>query len=126
MEVLSKQIQTLKYKYLMQATEQPWFPIKGRPGMVLEVVNTSIYNVADADATELYVMVKRKGVIHRIDYQAILATITVFRSDSSVYLAPNDEYGFAIIGDTVNDVIEFSVTYVEWSDKEILTARGML
>ena len=123
MEILSKQLFHPLYSFLMQTDPTYWFPIKGRPDMTLEVVNTSVYNESDGAATKLFIVIKRGGVFHLIDYYATLAAVTVWRSDKTVYIAPNDEYGLGIVGNANNDVVQFAVQGIMWSDKEILSQR---
>ena len=121
MEVLSKQIFGEMYEYLTQNTGQPWYPIKGRPDMTLEIVNTSIYNASARDMSYLFIMLMRGGNVHRLDYAASVGDYEVWRSDESIYLAPGDEYGFQIIGGAVNDKVQIAVNGIMWSDKDILT-----
>ena len=123
MEVLTKQPATIIYKYLSQVAETLWYPVHGRPGMVLEIVNTSIYNPTQTDMTKLFLVFQHNGILHRIQYYATLVSLTVFRSDSGLYIGPGDEYGFGIIGGAANDIVEFSVQYIEHIDKDIIKTR---
>jgi len=123
MEVLSKQIFGEMYEYLTMTTALKYFPVKGRPGMVLEIINTSIYNTDDDDMTALRIILKRGGIEHCIDYQATLEAFYVYRSDETIYLAPGDEYGFSIVGDTNNDKVQCAIHGIMWSDKDILAEK---
>jgi len=123
MEILSKQIFGEVYVYLALTTPLKYFPIKSRPGMVLEITNTSIYNTDADDMTALRIFVKRKGIEHTIDYEATLAGFNVWRSDEVIYLAPDDSYGFTITADTDNDVVQCAIHGIWWCDRDILAER---
>lgn len=110
------------YEYLTQTDPQQWYPVKGRPEMTLEITNTSIYNTAGANMTKLFILLKRGGVVHRIDYSATVGDLEVWRSAETVYLAPGDEYGLEIIGNANNDKVQVAIHGIMWSDKDILAA----
>jgi len=124
MEVLSKQIFGEMYEYLTQVAAQPWYPVKGRPDMTLEITNTSVFNNSARDMSHLFILLKRGGVVHRIDYSASIGDLEVWRSDESVYIAPGDEYGFEIIGGAANDKVQVAIHGIMWSDKDILAISG--
>ena len=114
----SNQIFTEHYHYTMGAGENIFLPVKARPGEVLIVHSVGIYNPTANGFTHIYKILNRKGHNCRIEYVAALATLTVRRWSSDVYLIDGDECGIALTPSAAGDMVILTVQGLRFRDDE--------
>jgi len=114
----SDQVFTEKYDYTMAAGVNEFLPIKARPGEVIIVLSFSIYNPTQNGFTHCYKVMKRKGQIYRLNYVAAIATITVRRWATNVYLIDGDEAGIILTPSTAGDIVELTLQGLRLRDDE--------
>ena len=105
----SNQILTEKYDYTMAAGENIFLPMKARPGEVLIVHLVSVYNPTQNQFTHIYKVLKRRGVLCRLNYTATLNTITVHRWATDIYMIDGDEGGIALTPSAAGDTVELTM-----------------
>jgi hypothetical protein len=118
MKIKAGQIYTEKYTYTLDTTIQQFWFSKGRPGGVLELVFLSIYNLSQSDISAYYVLVKRRGEVIRIYYDAIVATKEVDCLTDPVYLEDGDEIGVEMDGTSVGDQVEIAAQWIWHADRD--------
>ena len=114
----SDQVFTEHYHYTMGAGENIFLPIKARPGEVLIVHSVGIYNPTVNGFTHLYKILNRKGHNCRIEYAATVATLTVRRWSSDVYLIEGDECGIALTPSAAGDIVILTVQGMRFLDRD--------
>ena len=118
----SNQILTEKYDYTMIVGENIFLPMKARPGEVLVVHSISVYNDTQSGFTNLYKILKRRGVVCRVDYVAALATIVTHLFDYDLYLIDGDECGIALTPSAAGDTVELTMQCLRMRDDEYFKA----
>jgi len=114
----SDQIFTEGYRYTMGAGENIFFPVKARRNEVLIVHSLSLYNPTQNAFTHCYEVMRRRGAIHRLDYVAGLATVTVHKFSSEIYLIDGDEAGIILTPSTAGDIVELTVQGMRFRDDD--------
>ena len=114
----SNQIFTECYTYTMEGGENIFFPVKARRNEVLIVHSISLYNPTQNAFTHAYEIMRRRGAIHRLDYVAGLATVTVHKFSSEVYLIDGDECGIALTPHAAGDIVELTMQGMRFRDDE--------
>lgn len=114
----SNQIYTERYDYTMIAGENIFLPIKARPGEVIIVHSISVYNDTQSGFTHLYKILKRRGLVSRIDYVAALATVVVHLFDHVLYLIDGDEAGIALTPSAAGDTVQVTFQTIRLIDAE--------
>ena len=114
----SNQILTEKYVYTMAAGENIFLPMKARPGEVLIIHSISVHNDTQSGFTHLYKILKRRGLVCRIDYVAALATIVTHLFDHDLYLIDGDECGIALTPSAAADTVQVTFQVIRMRDDE--------
>ena len=114
----SNQILTERYDYTMAANENIFLPMKARPGEVLVIHSISVHNDTQNGFTHLYKVLKRRGLICRIDYVAALATIVTHLFDHDLYLIDGDEGGIALTPSAAGDTVKLTMQCLRMRDDE--------
>ena len=114
----SDQIFTERYQYSMQATENIFLPVKARRNEVLIVHSLSLYNPTQNGFTHCYEVMRRRGAIYRLDYVAALATVTVHKFVTEIYLIDGDEAGIILTPSTTGDIVELTMQGMLFRDDE--------
>jgi len=114
----SNQIFTEHYHYTMGEGENIFLPVKARRNEVLVVHSIGVYNPTQNGFTHLYKILQRKGHNCRIEYTAAVATLTVRRWSSDVYLIEGDECGIALTPFAAGDMVILTVQGLRFRDDE--------
>ena len=114
----SNQIFTERYDYTMAAGAGAFFPVKARRNEVLIVHSLSLYNPTQNGFTHCYEVMRRRGVIHRLDYVATLATVTVHKFATEIYLVDGDEAGIILTPHTAGDIVQLTMQGMRFRDDE--------
>ena len=114
----SNQIFTERYDYTMAAGANTFFPVKARRNEVLIVHSLSLYNPTQNGFTHCYEVMRRRGAIHRLDYVATLATVTVHKFATEIYLIDGDEAGIILTPSTAGDIVELTMQGMRFRDDE--------
>ena len=114
----SNQIFTECYCYTMGAGANEFLPIKARPGEVIIVHSFGIYNPTENGFTHCYKILKRRGQVCRLNYVAAIATITVRRWATDVYLIDGDEAGIILTPSVAGDIVELTIQGMRFRDDE--------
>jgi len=85
---------------------------------VLVVHSIGVYNPTQNGFTHLYKILQRKGHNCRIEYTAAVATLTVRRWSSDVYLIEGDECGIALTPFAAGDMVILTVQGLRFRDDE--------
>jgi len=102
----------------MAANENIFLPIKARPDEVIIVHSISCYNNTQSNFTHLYKVLKRRGLVCRIDYVAALATVVVHLFDHDLYMIDGDEAGIALTPAAVGDTVQVTIQFMRLRDDE--------
>ena len=114
----SNQIFIEHYHYTMGEGENIFLPVKARRNEVLVVHSIGVYNPTQNGFTHLYKILQRKGHNCRIEYTAAVATLTVRRWSSDVYLIEGDECGIALTPSAAGDMVILTVQGLRFRDDE--------
>jgi hypothetical protein len=118
----SNQILTERYDYIMVVGENIFLPMKARPGEVLVVHCISIYNPTQNQFTNLYKMLKRRGILYRLNHTATLNTKVVQRWATDIYMIDGDEGGIALTPSAAGDTVEVIMQCIRMRDDEYFKA----
>jgi len=118
----SNQIRTEHYHYTMAAGENIFLPVKARPGEVLIVHSVCVLNPTVNDFTHIYKVMKSKGHLIRLNYAAGLATLTVRRWATDVYLVDGEEGGIALTPNVAGDEVAVNFQIIRMRDDEYFKA----
>lgn len=118
MKIKSGQTYIEKYKYSLDTTVQQFWFGKGRPKGVLELVWLSLYNISANDITKYYILIKHKGEVIRIFYDATVATKEVDCLTETLYLETGDEIGVEMDGTANGDLVEVAAQWIWHADRD--------
>lgn len=118
MKIKSGQVYTEKYTYTLDTTVQQFWFSKGRPEGVLELVWLSLYNISANNITVYYILIKRRGEVIRIFYDATVATKEVDCLTETLYLEDGDEIGVEMDGATNGDLVEVAAQWIWHADRD--------
>jgi len=115
---LSTNVSTEMYEYTLAAGENILLPLKARPGEALIVHCVSVYNNTLNGFTHIYKVMKRRGRIFRLNYQAALATIQVHRWATDIYLIDGDEGGIILTPSAAGDTVQVTFQVIRLIDAD--------
>lgn len=118
LKLKSEQLNTEHYHYTLAADENIFFPVKARPGEVVCVHSVCLYNPSQVNYTLAYKLMRLRGHICRLNYQAAINAGVVHRWATDVYLKEHEECGFAITPNAAGDEIAANFQIIRFRDDE--------
>lgn len=117
-KIKSDMLRTDKYSYTLPAeVQQIWFA-KGNPQGVLELVWLTVYNTTANEQAHLYFLLRYRGQVIRLFYDAAVAAVDVDWRLYPLYLYEGCELGIEIDAHTAGDVIEIGAQWIFHKDKD--------
>lgn len=117
-KILSNQVYTERYDYTMAADENIFLPIKAMPGEVLIIHSISVYNSSANKYGNMFKVMKRRGVLMRLDYLKELDDPGVKLFDQDIYLVDGDECGIALTPNAANDTVQVTFNCIRLIDAD--------
>ena len=114
----SEQIATEQYIYTCAAGENIFLPMKARRNEVLIIHNISIYNNSQANSTTCYKILRRRGILYRLNYVGAINAGVVHRWGVDIYLIDGDEMGIAYTPNAAGDTVQLVMQALRFRDDE--------
>jgi len=114
----SEQIATEQYIYTCAAGENIFLPMKARRNEVLIIHNISIYNTSQDNSGTCYKILRRRGILYRLNYVGAINAGVVHRWGVDIYLIDGDEMGIAYTPNAAGDTVQLVMQALRFRDDE--------